>query len=420
MGLHLRALVALTVFLAAIQLHEAQNMRGAASQQVRAPAPGQPQPREGGPAPANDDDNDDDDAPDDEEDSDDDRNMPHQEQGDEDDQAQQRPQSVDLKQIKQKATDFKQGLTGLSGSALKMQCQQLDQAVERGQQKWMQDQGFFDGLSKMCEAIKEKNGKKFHEGARQEKDKLKEVAYKMQKHFSTHSGGGGNAVAMGCTALLAAKHNGKMEWFETQGWYKNALKMCTGLSGKGPEELEPEEKLTGRAEYERDMSKKKPLELLEETCKQLSKIESESTVGKKKWFPEAQQMCVTVKSASPDELKSLVDRQATRAETASGQLIKKTCENIHKDFKTGGMKDSEGTTWMPTVMAMCQKMGTRKVDGKQLKQRCETIKKLKEEGKDKTMREKAWYGHLMKTCDWLWKKQKAFHQGPDKQPIVTV
>jgi len=403
MGLHLRALVALTVFLAAIQQHEAQNFRGAGSQRGR----GEPtMPSELTDSEDDKPENDEDGNPDSDDDADDDKEH-------------QRPRPLDMKEFKQKATAFKKGLTGVSGSALKMQCQQLDQAVERGQQKWIKEQGFFDGLKKMCEAIKEKNGKKFHEAAHQEKEKITEVAHTMQKHFATHSGAGGNAVAMGCTALLAAKHNGKMEWFETQGWYQKALKMCTGLSGQGPAELEPEEKLTGREEYERDMKNKKPLELLEETCKQLSKLERDDAVRWTKWFPEAQQMCVTVKSASPAELKSLVDRQATRAETASGQLIKKTCENIKKDFKAGGMKKFEDSTWMPTVMAMCQKMGTRKVDGKQLKQRCEYIKKAQEEGKDKTMREKAWYGHLVKTCDWLWKKQKAFHQGPDS-PTVTV
>lgn len=131
-------------------------------------------------------------------------------------------------------------------------------------------------------------------------------------------------------------------------------------------------------------------------------------------------MCTTVKMSSRDELKSLVDRQATKAETASGQLIKKTCEHIKDDFKDGGMEKFKRSAWMPTVMAMCQKMGTRKVDGNQLQQRCEYIKKAQEQGKDKSMREKAWYGQLMKTCEWLWKKQKAFHQGPATPTVIHV
>jgi len=318
--------------------------------------------------------------------------------------------------VHEEAQDLTSKFMSLSSDALTLQCQQLENARHSGKQQWMEKQGFFEGLSKMCAALAEKDTQKVAQVAHQEKAKMtmvEEAVKKRARHTASQS------IALGCTSLLKAKNNGKMEWFETQGWYQKALKMCTGLSGKGPAELEPEVKLTGREEYERDMKNKKPLELLEETCKQLSKLERDDAVQKTKWFPEAQQMCVTVKSASPGELKSLVDRQATRAETASGQLIKKTCENIKKDFKAGGMRKFEDTTWMPTVMAMCQKMGTRKVDGKQLKQRCEYIKKAQEEGKDKSMREKAWYGHLLKTCDWLWKKQKAFHQGPDS-PIVTV
>merc|ERR1711972_820663 len=48
----------------------------------------------------------------------------------------------------------------------------------------------------------------------------------------------GKRVAMGCTSLLKAQSNGKMEWFENQAWYRKALKMCTSISDRNVAKME--------------------------------------------------------------------------------------------------------------------------------------------------------------------------------------
>merc|ERR1719353_1847742 len=106
-------------------------------------------------------------------------------------------------------------------------------------------------------------------------------------------------------------------------------------------------------------------------------------VREKTWFPNAERMCATVESSNPEELRSLLRRQAHHAETASGQLIKQTCFKLKKDQRMGGMKSFEHEPWYPVMFAMCSKLGTKKVKGASLRQRCEWFQKVKAQGKAK-------------------------------------
>lgn len=322
--------------------------------------------------------------------------------------------SKDMMEFKHKADSFKDDFMSLSHDALKLQCQQLENARQRGQQKWMEEQGFFQGLSKMCEAIKENNPKKVaqaaHEVTQEEKEKVAEVATSMRHNTA------GKSLALGCTALLKAKNNGKMEWFESQQWYKKAMQMCTSLAGKSPMELE---KKMPHQLFGGSVQRKTPMDLLKHTCENLSKIPQEHEIRSKTWFPQAERMCATVESSTPEELQGLLRRQEHHAETASGQLVKQTCEKLKHDDRMGGMKRFAGEPWLQNMVAMCSKLGgAQKVRGSSVRERCAWLQKVKAMGKEKAFKTQAWYKHLEKTCSWL--QQRNEYGKMRDAPVIHV
>jgi hypothetical protein len=294
-----------------------------------------------------------------------------------------------------------------------MQCQQLEAARQRGQLKWMEDQGMADHLSKMCAEMKDKNPQDVVRTAKDAQAKLllhakdQVSAMKQQVHQAGPTSLAGKSLAMGCTALLKAKNNGKMEWFESQEWYKRAMQMCTSLSGTSPMELEDRmKKKQGELAHRFGaIQGSSPLELLKLTCTQLSKTPREHPVRSADFFPQAEHMCATVQTSSPQELRELIGRQQHKAETASGQLVKQTCEKLGHDQRMGLTKQFEHEPWLAAMQKMCMKMGTRKVSGKGLMQRCQWYEKMKKMGKEKIFQKQVWYNRLESACKWLEQKK---------------
>lgn len=236
------------------------------------------------------------------------------------------------------------------------------------------------------------------------KQKLGEVAtLTKQLESKLSSKSGGQSVALGCTALLKAQHDGKMEWFESQEWYKKALKMCTSLSAQDdPTAVIPGKGQLGQAFG--SIKRNTPMDLLKTSCKKLSEIPDEKPVRQQKWFPSAERMCSTVQSSTPEDLKALIHRQEGQAETASGQLLKQTCQDI------GGSKfftftdDIPSQKWYHAIEAVCSKLGTRDVKPGKIEKRCKMFQKLQATGKASRFKNASWYKSLEKTCSWLaWK-----------------
>jgi len=232
------------------------------------------------------------------------------------------------------------------------------------------------------------------------KEKLGEVAtvigQQMKDKLSSKKNG--ESVAMGCTAVLKAQNDGKMEWFESQPWYKKALEMCMSLL--------PHDEALGMLIPEKAhashpfRSVKGPIGLLKTSCQKLSEIPAENQVRQKKWFPHAQSLCSTVQSSTPDELKALLHRQARQAETASGQLLKKTCQEVGASA-TNLPDDTPVRKWYHFMTAVCSKLGTRKVKFGSFQKRCKWLQQVKATGKAELYKAAPWYSHLDKACSWL-------------------
>jgi len=302
--------------------------------------------------------------------------------------------------VHEEAQDLTSKFMSLSSDALTLQCQQLENARHSGKQQWMEKQGFFEGLSKMCAALAEKDTQKVAQVAHQEKAKMtmvEEAVKKRARHTASQS------IALGCTSLLKAKNNGKMEWFESQAWYKRAMRVCTSLSGASPrtmdKHLQPQK---GTWVHKiGSLERKMPSELLKETCAKLSKTAQGDAVREMQWFKKAERMCATVASSSPGELVALVRRQEHHAETASGQLVKQTCAHLKHSQKLGELKNFQQQAWYPGMLAMCSKLGTKRVRGASLERRCQWFEKMRHMGKEKAFSAQAWYKHLASTCTWL-------------------
>jgi len=292
----------------------------------------------------------------------------------------------DLAKFQGKTRDFR----GRAGQDQFMSlCQQLGAAQEAARNGQRQDlekmekQGYFVWLSEMCPPVKTHDGKKVAEFIHQQKEALGEAADVMKQHLATHTTG--DAVALGCTALLKAKNDGKMQWFESQGWYKKAMQTCMSLSLKSP---------TQGGTFEAT-----PMELMKESCEKLSY--EKDIVRQKKWFSDAERICSTVQSSGPEELKALIRRQENQAESASGQLLKKTCEGLkHDHFKS--MADETESWYVPANpwFKMCSKFAT-KVKGYSLQKRCQWLQDLKKTGKAQFFEKAPWYSRLNKACSWV-------------------
>jgi hypothetical protein len=282
----------------------------------------------------------------------------------------------------------------LSSNALEMQCQQLEYARGRGQNKWMEEQGIYDHLSKMCEALK-KSQRNPEEAAR-----FAEREQMMVQDGMGQDNTAGKSLALGCTTLLKAKDDGKMEWFESQSWYKKAMEMCTSLSGTSPEELEQRVQDTKQdfASSFNSLQSKSPIDMLKGTCSKLAETPAEHPVRGKAWFANAEHMCATVQTSSPDELRELVHRQQSRAETASGQLVKQACAKLEND---GDMKQDMNMELVKAMSRMCAKLGPKKVGFAGLQKRCAWLHKIKSSGKEKNFKTQAWYPRLESACQWM-------------------
>jgi hypothetical protein len=282
----------------------------------------------------------------------------------------------------------------LSSNALEMQCQQLEYARERGQNRWMEEQGIYGHLSKMCEALK-----------RSQRNPEEAARFAEREQVMVQDGMGqdkaGKSLALGCTALLKAKDDGKMEWFESQSWYKKAMKMCTSLSGTSPEELEQRVQDTKQdfAGSFTSLQSKTPSDMLKGTCSKLAETPADHPVRGKAWFANAERMCATVQTSSSDELRELIHRQQSRAETASGQLVKQACAKLEND---GDMKhDMSNMELVKAMSRMCAKLGPKKVGFNGLQKRCAWLQKIKSSGKESNFKTQSWYPRLESACQWM-------------------
>lgn len=323
---------------------------------------------------------------------------------------------------------FKDEVSSLSGDALKEQCQQLESARERGEHKWLEDQGIWEHLSKMCAALKNlhQNPKMAARLAQRGQAVGGRVAESMKEKLGAALGANqrqgqspqdmaGKSLALGCTALLKAKDDGKMEWFESQGWYKKAMQMCTSLSGSSPMQMEQHmpEKTTGKwAPAMGALQGMSPVELLKHTCGSYAAVTA--AVRQKMmhsctptnpsgcWFSQAEHMCATVQSSSPDDLHELIERQQHSAETASGQLIKETCENFDNQKRMGNVRNSqEEVPWIAAMSRLCSRLGTKKVDFVDMQQKCKWLEQLQQSGKEKVYQQQVWYKRYESACAYL-------------------
>lgn len=319
--------------------------------------------------------------------------------------------------VQEQTQDLEHKFMSLSSDALSLQCQQLENARHTGKQQWMEKQGFFEGLSKMCAALKEKDTQKVAQVAHQEKAKIAMVANAVKKK-AAHTAE--KSVALGCTTLLKAKNNGKMEWFESQGWYKKAMLMCTSLSGASPMTMGKHSQAHESNEGHKfgSLGRKMPSELLKETCAKLSKTAQGDAVREMQWYKKAERMCATVASSSPGELVALVRRQELNAETASGQLVKQTCAHLKHSQKLGELRNFQQQAWYPGMLAMCSKLGTKRVRGASLERRCQWLEKIRHAGKENHFSAHPWYKHLVSTCTWLQHNKKRSDMGDQASVMV--
>lgn len=346
--------------------------------------------------------------------------------------------------VKDRVRAAKEQFLSLSSDKLKLQCEELKRAKESGQQGWMQEQGFLEGLTTMCDALAKKTplyqkempikkpalkslqkmiGGRQHcpmpkcrpppAGCKYERDhELNErgcpkrmcgvlkcedksegdLAAMMTNQLRATTG---NSVAMGCSALLLAKNNGKMEWFENQMWYKKALKTCMSISENSPADLQKNPPVDA-SPYSHAMA------LLKASCGSIREIPFDSPMRAKEWFLHSERMCSTVQSSGEEELRSLVHRQRRQAESASGQLIKQTCDKLRQDLSPMKVSDvKDHSPLYQTMVAMCAKLAPKKVSGAGIIARCKWLREAKETGKDQRFKKAPWFARLETTCAWL-------------------
>merc|ERR1711972_133932 len=127
-------------------------------------------------------------------------------------------------------------------------------------------------------------------------------------------------------------------------------------------------------------------------------------MGAQAWYPKAQQMCSTIGLKSPEELKSMLQRSQTKAETVSGQLLRETCQKFEHAIShmaiTGDrqLQKFQREPWYASAVVMCTKFGVRKVDVKDLASRCARIAKLEKSSNYAHVQNLPWYKHLVSTC----------------------
>lgn len=192
-----------------------------------------------------------------------------------------------------------------------------------------------------------------------------------------------------------------MEWFESQAWYKKALTMCGDLSGKGLEALHNDVK----AEVSKLSSKLNPAALVKNACAMLDKVPEGQQ--KMQWFLKAQNLCATIENSSPDELTDLVHRQRGHAETASGQLVKQTCQGLKDQANGGGLQQPAGAPWLTALNSMCEGINGEEVSSSGLEEKCKKFQDLMASGKSQQLQSQDWFQSLATTCKYLGKKAES-------------
>lgn len=330
---------------------------------------------------------------------------------------QEKERAKSMKDFQDKASEFKNQFMSLTSDALELQCKQLEAAKASGQADWLDKKGpdgtssISDHLAKLCAALKSRQSGTMKEVANGEKDWAKEQAKSIKDKANFYK-----ASALGCTTLLKAQNNGKMEWFESEGWYKKTLDMCKSLSVRTPMEMEDsvKQKKGTLLSKLKDLEGDTPIELLKGTC---SKLEhAPPAVREKPWFVKAQQMCSTVSGASHDDMRSMLMRLKTQAESGSGQLIKETCSKLSAANQQGELDRHAREPWYKTAVAMCSKIGGQELHASGLEQRCQWLENMKRSGKLDAYMRQPWYDHLAKAC--MWERLHEHHETPAGVPAV--
>jgi len=283
----------------------------------------------------------------------------------------------------------------MSGHFMDKKCEQLKAAIANGQA----EAGVSEKFEQLCQG---------YEQAHHAINKVTNLVAGNAEHSA------GKSVALGCTTMLAARNNGKTEWFERQKWYRKAMEMCTSISGEDPEGLDfriqgMKDKLMSKAAQ---MKATPPEKLMGDTCAKLKHIPNGHEVRSQAWFSQAEQMCATVTSMSPDDLKSMLHRTQLQAETASGQLIRRTCADFHKN------RQFQHEAWYQSTLAMCSKLASQKVHLDDLAHRCALLQRANAAGRGGSLKTKEWYKYLASTCKWI--DQREFGHAGKSTPGIMV
>lgn len=196
------------------------------------------------------------------------------------------------------------------------------------------------------------------------------------------------------------------------------MEMCTSLSSTSPEELQRvQDTKQGVASSFNSLQSKSPFDMLKGTCSKLAETSTDHPVRGKAWFANAERMCATVQTSSPDELRELIHRQQSRAETASGQLVKQTCAKLEKD---GDMKQDMNMELVQAMSRMCSKLGPKKLGFAGLQKRCAWLQKIERSGKEKNFKTQAWYPKLERACQWMRNGQQPQKMASPQEPPILV
>lgn len=275
----------------------------------------------------------------------------------------------------------------LTDAAVDEQCEQLDMAKEAGREKLMQGKAWYKHLEAMCSAMREHHPViAMREAAamlHQSKDGLKKLD--------------GTSVAMGCTSIFQAQHNGKVEWFEKQKWYRKALAMCNSMHGQTNDELKTKVQETASAAAV--MFDTEPAALMREGCTKFHKMQESGRFPgrmkkKRPLIHAATKMCSMIGGKSTEEIRQFVHAQDGEAESSGGLALANTCKKLHGER---GDRDHE---WTTHLSLMCQKLNRKKMamDPEKLMKRCKWLHSMEEKGMVEIIKDKPWFSHLSQVC----------------------
>jgi len=299
-----------------------------------------------------------------------------------------------------KKEQFSQQFHALTDDAMDKQCQQLEMAKEAGHEELMQGKAWYKHLEGMCSAMREHHpvvamreaAELLHAG----KDNLKKLD--------------GTSVAMGCTSILQAQHNGKVEWFEKQKWYKKTLALCNSMHDESSEELKTT--VQDAAAKSAAMLKEEPADLMREGCAKLQQMQESGKMNERKPLVHAAtKMCSLVKGKSPEEIRHFVGAQEQQAESAGGLAMADTCKKLQ------GERGDGADGWTAHLSAMCAKMSHKKkpMDPEKLMKRCKFLRKMQDTGMVEFIKDKPWFPAFKQVCAKLAPKLDAMEKKSKKQ-----